>query len=462
MNRQMKPQVRSKLIKSLLISSAMALSLSSYALAGGGDGVGETVSMEEYQALKSEVETMRAELDEMRALIKAQQQTQPTSSRQTIPVSSTTPTVNVAAQPPVSAPEPQVTKEEFQKLKKEVRKINRTAKSAEEWKNTNSTVHLAGYASAGYASNDGGDGRFNQAQFAPIFHYQYKDRVLLEAELEFEAAEDGTTDVGMEYLTIDLLLNDYATLIAGKFISPLGQFRQNGHPSWINKLPSAPSGFGHDGAAPSGEVGLQLRGAIPMGESDMRANYALYVGNGPSLETVVEGGQTEIHGIGTEGFTADENGGKVVGGRVGFLPLPKLELGLSGATGDVAIDGESNRAYRAMGADFSYRFKKYDFRGEYIEQEAKALSSSIVPEAFNVSTWYVQGSRKFAKNFEGVLRYSDYDSPHPDEQQKQWAIGLNYLFAPQVIAKIAYEVNDGLNGTINDENRWLFQLAYGF
>ncbi len=449
------------LTKALMLSTAMALSLSSVALANGQEDVdGATVSVEEYQALKSEIEIMRAEIAEMKKLIKEQQKTAPAKSavNNVVPINSGSQARTVST----TAQEPQVTKEEFQKLKKQVRKIDKTAKSAEEWKNTNSTVHLSGYASAGYASNDGGDGRFNQAQFAPIFHYQYKDRVLLEAELEFEAGEDGSTEIGMEYLTIDLLLNDYVTLIAGKFLSPVGQFRQNGHPSWINKLPSAPSGFGHDGAAPSAEMGLQLRGAIPMGDSDMRANYAVYVGNGPELETITVGTETEIHGISSEGFAADENNGKVVGGRVGFIPVPKLEMGVSGATGDIAIMGEDNRSYNVLGADFTYQVDKFDFRGEYIQQEVGSLVGSIVPDAWKTSTWYVQGSRKLPNNFEGVVRYSDFDSPDPDQAQKQWAIGLNYLFAPQVIAKIAYEVNDGLNGAANDENRWMAQLAYGF
>lgn len=190
--------------------------------------------------------------------------------------------------------------------------------------------------------------------------------------------EDGSTEVGLEYLTIDVNLNDYATLVMGRFLSPVGQSRQNIHPSWINKLPSAPSGFGHDGAAPAAELGIQLRGAVPTGDSDMRMNYAVYIGNGPVLETEVEDGETEIYSIGTEGVASNADGNMVAGGRVGFIPIPKLELGLSAAFGNTAIDMEADRSYRILGAGFAWQWKKFDLRGEYVQQEAGALASSVL------------------------------------------------------------------------------------
>lgn len=344
---------------------------------------------------------------------------------------------------------------------KAIKKVAKTAKSAGEWKNTNSIVHLAGYASAGYTNKQMSDGRFDQVQFAPIFHYQYKDKVLLESEIEFKLNEDGSTDVALEYLTVDLILNDYATLLVGKFLSPTGQFRQNIHPSWINKLPSAPSGFGHDGAAPTAEIGMQLRGAVPTGNSDMRLNYAVYVGNGPELELEIEDGETEIHGVVSEGFGRDIDGNKVVGGRVGFIPIPKLELGVSSAFGNTAIVGEDDRDYRIFGADIAYQYGRFDLRGEYISQKVGELASSAAPDLWKWESWYMQGAYKLPANFEGVVRYTDYSSPHASQEQEQWAIGLNYLVAPQVVAKIAYELNEG-SVPSTDANRLMLQLAYGF
>lgn len=63
---------------------------------------------------------------------------------------------------------------------------------------------------------------------------------------------------------------------------------------------------------------------------------------------------------------------------------------------------------------------------------------------------------------EGVLRYTDLDSPHASEDQRQWAFGLNYVFAPNAILKFAYEINDGEADAPSDENSALAQFAYGF
>jgi len=410
----------------LTAATVIALSSGSALAASGGN------QSEDYLTLKKEMEIMRAEMAEMRALLKVQG----------------------AMLKEKSVPE--ITKAEVKELKKEVKKIAKKADDASEWRDSNSAVHLAGYASAGYSDRQNTNGSFDTAKFAPIFHYQWKDLVLLETELEFSLQDDGSTEVGMEYLTIDVLFNDYAALVAGKFISPLGQFRQNVHPSWINKLPSAPSGFGHDGAAPIADVGAQVRGGVPIG--DKRLNYALYIGNGPEL--VSSGG--EITAVETLGVARDQDGEKVYGGRVGFLPIPSLEIGLSGATGKVGISGEADRDYGVYGADFNYNAKKFQIRGEYIAQEVGASATSSAPDSAKWAAYYLQGAYKLPYNLEAVVRYGDFDTPEAEESQTQWVTGMNYLFAPQLMGKVAYEFNDGRTGTTADGNRFLAQIAYGF
>jgi hypothetical protein len=327
-----------------------------------------------------------------------------------------------------------------------------------------SRAHLGGYATAQYVDPEH-DGGFFAASFNPIFLYNYRDLVLGEGELELEVEDNGETNVVLEFATIDLLLNDSMVLMAGKFLSPLGQFRQNLHPSWINKLPSAPVGFGEDGAAPDAEIGAQLRGGIELGGG--RLGYSAYIGNGPKL-AVEEG---EIEGIDSEGYASNDDDENVVGGRLSFVPLPKLEFGISGATGKVAIteiDGievpdDPSRNYNVFGADASYRLGSLDLRGEYIQQKVSNESDSLVPEGGKWDTWYAQAAYKFGRaKWEGVVRYGDFNSPHPEQSQEQFAIGLNYLMAPQAIVKVGYEFNDGLAGEATDADRLILQVAYGF
>ena len=359
------------------------------------------------------------------------------------------------------------TKEEVQIIKKDVA-------TASEWLQPDTLIHMSGYADVGYTDSESEDGSFNVGTFAPIFHYQYRDLVMLESELEIEVGDDGETETNLEYLTIDWFVNDYITLIGGKFLSPIGQFRQNLHPSWINKLASAPPGFGHDGAAPVSDVGFQLRGGFPVG--DVRTNYALYVSNGPELISEFEDGEFELDGVEAEGFGADSDGEKVVGGRFGIIPFAGFEFGLSAASGKATVtsiedgdsstlEGEGARDYDVIGADFSWQFKAFNLRGEYVETEvgADAGGGTAASEGATWETWYTQGAYRISQSkWELVARYTDFDSPHNSQDQQQWAIGTNYLFTNNFIGKFSYEFNDGQAGNDADQDRFLFQMAYGF
>lgn len=371
---------------------------------------------------------------------------------------------------------------------------------ANEWKDPSTLVHLAGYADAGYSNVKNSDGSFNIGSFSPIFHYQYRDLVMLESELEIEVEDDGETELALEYLTVDLFLNDYMTLVGGKFLSPIGSFRQNLHPSWVNKLASAPPGFGHDGAAPISDLGLQLRGGVPVGNTF--ANYAFYVSNGPELNTTFEDGEYELEGIVAEGFGSDADGEPVFGGRLGFVLFPGFEMGISAAVGKatvtaieaehhdegeehadegedhvdegedhadepealIALGDEFARDYDVFGADFSWGLSNFRLRGEYVRSKiGKATTGVTASSGATWKSWYTQTSYLLPQTkWELVLRYTDFDSPHSSQDQQQWAFGLNYLFTSNVIGKFGYELNDGLSGSPASDDRFLIQFAYGF
>lgn len=189
------------------------------------------------------------------------------------------------------------------------------------------------------------------------------------------------------------------------------------------------------------------------------------MGNGPRLELNPAGDEIEM--IEASGATGDPDGKKVFGGRVALLPLPRLELGLSAATGKVAVVqggvAEAARDYDVFGADAAYQWRGLDLRGEYVEQKISDQAASVAPEGGRWKAWYLQAAYRLAPTqWEGVLRYGDFKTPHADQNQKQWALGLNYWFAPNLVGKMAYEFNKGLAGAPTDDNRWLLQAAYGF
>ena len=352
-------------------------------------------------------------------------------------------------------------------LRADIETLKQQVKSAAEWKSPNSLVHMAGYANVDYIDTDSGSGSFTGGSISPIFHFQYRDLVMVESEFEVSTDELGESEFELEYLTVDLFLSDSAVLVMGKFLSPLGQFRQNLHPSWINRAPSAPAGFGHDEAAPNAEVGLQLRGGFPLGSDGIKANYAVYIGNGPVLE--VSAG--EIEKIETPGIGSDGDGNKVSGGRFGLLfPAQKLDVGLSYATGQTAVRDvgppvtyEAGRDYEFTGFDFTWRPAPYDVRGEYARQDIGDLAGSAAPTGGAWEAWYVQGAYRFGGGkWEVVVRLGEYDTPDDATDNEQTLVGLNYLFASNLIGKIAIESNDNPNAGFQDEDRTLVQLAYGF
>lgn len=332
-----------------------------------------------------------------------------------------------------------------------------------------SLMHLAGYAYAGYASSDEAKS-FDSVGFSPIFHFTYRDQLMFEAEVEITAGEDGETETELEYGAIDWFFSDQAFLVAGKFLSPVGYFFQNLHPSWINRLPIEPLGFGHDGAAPLTDIGVQLRGGLVTGEQ-ARLNYALYVANGPELEGA-DG--SEIEAIAADGFVRDADKRKTVGGRVAWLPWPNTEIGLSGATGKTAItsmdgveiEADPRRDYDVLGADFWTRpIMPLELRGEYIQQKIGDQAASIAPEGGTWKAWYVQGAWRIAQTaWEGVLRYGELTTPSNRDGQRQLMPGILYHIAPHAQAKLAYERNTGEApaGMGNPDDRVLVQLAYGF
>ncbi|NQU69746.1 MAG: hypothetical protein HQ514_04310 [Rhodospirillales bacterium] len=123
-------------------------------------------------------------------------------------------------------------------------KADRASKQASMGDNALSKFKLTGYAQTGFKATDSGtvDTTFTGAQFNPIVLYRYNESLMFEGEVEFEVEDGGGTDVKLEYATINYMAHDAVTLVAGKFLNPLGQFQERLHPKWINKLTDRPAG----------------------------------------------------------------------------------------------------------------------------------------------------------------------------------------------------------------------------
>lgn len=327
--------------------------------------------------------------------------------------------------------------------------------------------HLSGYGFVNFTAPQDGNAAFSTAAFNPIFHWQYSDNILFEGELELAVEDSGETEVNLEYATISWLFSDHAALVVGRFLSPLGNFRQNLHPAWINRFASAPVGFGHDGAAPVADLGAEIRGAWATAGLG-KFNYAAYIANGPELEAE----EDVLEGVKANGTVRNVDGNLVLGGRVGWLPVPALELGVSFANGRTSITevegeeitGEPSRNYRFYGGDVAWRpMPALELRGEYARQSAGDAASSLAPDSATWRAWYAQAAYRFTDTpWELVGRFGDFESVNEMMSTSQWGAGLNYWLTPSTVFKAAYEFNEPDTAMSPIKDKLILQIAHGF
>lgn len=131
---------------------------------------------------------------------------------------------------------------------------------------------------AGRPSTPGG---FYFGEFTPDFILKLNDWTLLEAEIGI--GSNGSVSAG-SFAQADFFINDWLTIIAGRFVTPIGFYNERLNNPWINKLPGDAIG----GAPlpylqvlpPFSSLGLQAAGAFYLGASPLKMEYNVYVTNG--------------------------------------------------------------------------------------------------------------------------------------------------------------------------------------
>jgi len=304
---------------------------------------------------------------------------------------------------------------------------------------------MRGYSHSGYQSVDG-NGSFVSGQFAPIMLWQHGDKLLFESELEIEFEGDGV-QFALEYANISYILNDYATLRVGNFLTPFGAFNDRIHPAWINKLSTAPLGMGHDPVGPTTEFGAELRGASDLGKS--KINYSFYLSNGSILsvhdEDSTEAPTTSLTGLNFE----DNNNEKALGGRFGFLPFnnSSLELGISAQyTSNIGDRNSELGEIGALNYAFDMSYVKNSIASIKGNLDLKAQWNQANVDEFEVvlpdgdelifkqetSAYYGQiayrpslVSSPFLSRLEFVGRFSGIDLPEPAEEHGDEEAAVN-------------------------------------
>lgn len=420
------------------------------------------VSREEYDKLKAEHESMKQELEQLKAAVRQMANgTAPAGPAEGPP----TKTGPEGKQVVTTGTDVDALQEDLDNLKSEVKGLI-----------PGSTEFLiTGYATSTFTARSGQDPFFD-ASFNPIFLWKLSNRLFFQGELELEF-EDGETKLMLEIAHAAYILNDYMTIGAGRFLNPMNFFVERQHPNWINKFPDKPLAV-YDGLLPESEMGVQLRGVIPIGPTKLE--YAGFVANAPGLMTEPE----NFENLGMLDFDNNANfgGHMAVGGHVGFIPIPQLEVGYGIQRSKV---GPRDHAVENLlqSADFNFVADSpmlkglINFRTQWVWSHVGHFvydpdgRQGFGPFTFNNNRngGYVQLAYRpthlgdIIKNFEPVVRYDRLNQLHTpvgfDEQR--WSFGIDYWLTSSAVIKAAYEIDNKNNGA-RDQNAFMIQLAVGF
>lgn len=333
--------------------------------------------------------------------------------------------------------------------------------------------HLGGFIEGSFTAPEHGNSMFGAA-IKPIFLWKLSEQLYAAGAVEFEI-EDNDSKANIEYGYVGYNVTDYLSLRAGVLLHPLDTFQQSLHPSWINLLPDAPMFADDGGLAPEKGTGVEARGAFQTKVG--KFNYTAWATNGPSLNETGDGAGT----YNLDEFS-DINSNKAFGARVGYLPIPSVEVYYGFQFNDViASDSTLPSNYVAMhdfGVSYvteaSWATGRIDARAEFLFADMdKKIDLGSGPFNNDRSGGYVQlGYRPtqagcFLKDFEPIVRWDFLHAPNgaPDPSDRQrWTVGLDYWVSPRAVAKVAYEFDDvsDPSGNARSNNAFLAQVVIGF
>jgi hypothetical protein len=330
-------------------------------------------------------------------------------------------------------------------------------------------------------------GGFYFGEFTPDFLLKLNDWVLLEAEIGINSS--GSVAAG-SFAQADFFVTDWLTVIAGRFVAPIGWFNERLNNPWINKLPADAPGSGPllwQQVLPAfSMLGVQAQGAFYLGCCPFKMEYNAYVTNGLNLTPATAGAPTltELANLeNMESTFATVTNDLAVGGRIGlWWPEAGLEAGISGMINGDYVNGGFEDSLSLWAVDFNYHKGDWDFRAEYGMAYQQAGSFGFAPirrEGFYTQLAYRprEVPCKYLQNLELVYRYSYVTFPGIDvneldltafgtpmdvpTRRQQNEFGIDYWFAPRLVLKVAYQINDEPKFHLHD-NQFITELAWGW
>jgi hypothetical protein len=330
-------------------------------------------------------------------------------------------------------------------------------------------------------------GGFYFGEFTPDFFLRLNDWIFLEAEIT--ANSSGSVNLGA-FASADFFVNDWLTIIAGRFVAPIGWYNLRSNNPWVTKTPTdAP------GSAPLlwlqvlplvSLLGVQAQGSFYLGNSPLKLEYNAYVANGLNVTPATPGSPTLSELANLENMENTFNvisNEKAVGGRLGlWWPEKGLAVGVSGLYNGDYVNGGFEDSLSLFALDFNYHKGDWDVRAEYgtaYQQAGSFLGSPIRRQGFYAQVAYRpwEVPCKYLQNTEFVYRYSYVTFPGIDANEldlttfaspidvpvrrQQNQFGINYYFYPRMVMKLAYQINDEPKFHLHD-NQFIAELDWGW
>jgi len=247
----------------------------------------------------------------------------------------------------------------------------------------------------------------------------------------------GRNVYGFAYAQADYITK-YATLTAGRFITPFNIYGERLAPLWIRPLQISPLNAGITSGT---GLGGMVRGGLP-GTDKINLNYAFYFS-----------ANNTHHLLATDRST---------GGRLGFfLPGPRLELGASFQQVLQADRPHSSGIYFAWQPNRT----ALSLRSEYTR------SSGTKGGGYWIESAYRLGQVRYLRKLEMVGREQQFFAASNlspaivkklgafGKDAKQGDFGLNYYFRSDVRASAGYSRQFILN---NNANLWTVGMTWRF
>jgi hypothetical protein len=280
---------------------------------------------------------------------------------------------------------------------------------------------------------------------SPIILVPLGRHALIESEFEAKSEvvhsegsfQPVTMEKGVEYAQLDLFLGQYLTLVAGRYATPFGIYKERLDARWIRNLPAEPFIFG---VGDNSSNGGMLRGALPL-SSAAQWTYSGYF-------SALAGNQ----------FAGSD---RQAGLRTGlFFPKPRFEAAFS-------FNRHLNaERYNNYGADLTWNVRRIP-----LDIRSEALISEAAGDGYWVEAAYRLSNPRFSKwlrRSQAVLRGEQYFSPRvaidtglemPEGDASRIFSGWNYWITDSVRAGVAYGRQFGSS---DNHGIWTLGISYRF